>query len=748
VRDRVFVVLLLVVLLPGAAAPAPEKTLTIEAICDDAFAPPAPEQTRWIAGGRLTYLLEQKAGTEDEGEDDEDGDRPRDLWVHDPATGERRILVPADEMRRLAPSPEQAGVSERERTRRTRFAVASYRVAPDGRRILFTSSGKLWLYDPESGTAEPRAPDREGVRDPKFSPDGAWISYVADHDLWLVPAAGDEEKGLAEKRLTSGGHELLLHGELDWVYPEEFGVRTGYHWSPDSRHVAFLEMDESPVPTYPLPDLLDWQPTLDLQRYPKAGDPNPKVRVGVVEVASGRVAWLDRFAEYVPRVAWADGENLAVQLLNRGQDDLELVLADPATGRSRSLFRERDEHWVDVTDDLTFLEDGRRFLWTSERTGLRHLYLHDRDGKLVRALTSGEHEVGGVAGVDEDGGWVYYTSNEDNLLGQDLYRVRLDGSGKERLTREKGTHRIDMSPEATAYVDAFSSLELAEVGRRTVVDLASGRATEIYRERDVAAEYDLVQPRMSELATPDGALVRMLTMAPREIAAGARLPVVVYVYGMAGFPTIRDAWSPSRRNLFHQLLVQHGYLVVHVDDRSSSLPGHQYAVLADHAVGPVAAADHRLAVEQLRSLPYVDGERIAVWGWSGGGFTTAYHMARSGGLFRVGIAGAPVTDWHLYDSIYTERYMGLPQDDPEAYERTSAVAGAAGLEGRLLLIHGTHDDNVHPQNTLKMADALIRARKQFDLMLYPNKTHGISGEGPNVHLYTLIFDYLERHLRR
>jgi dipeptidyl-peptidase-4 len=305
-----------------------------------------------------------------------------------------------------------------------------------------------------------------------------------------------------------------------------------------------------------------------------------------------------------------------------------------------------------------------------------------------------------------------------------------------------------MSPEATAYVDAFSSLELAEVGRRTVVDLASGRATEIYRERDVAAEYDLVQPRMSELATPDGALVRMLTMAPREIAAGARLPVVVYVYGMAGFPTIRDAWSPSRRNLFHQLLVQHGYLVVHVDDRSSSLPGHQYAVLADHAVGPVAAADHRLAVEHLRSLPYVDGERIAVWGWSGGGFTTAYHMARSGGLFRVGIAGAPVTDWHLYDSIYTERYMGLPQDDPEAYERTSAVAGAAGLEGRLLLIHGTHDDNVHPQNTLKMADALIRARKQFDLMLYPNKTHGISGEGPNVHLYTLIFDYLERHLRR
>lgn len=723
---------------PAAAAvaekAAEKKPLTIEVICDEDLTPPAPQELRWTPGGRLAYFLEIA------GEDGEE-DAGRDLWVVDPATGQRRILVTADELRRLAPSPSQAGVDERERTRRTRFEVSAYHFSPAGDKILFASAGRLWLYDLESRQAELRAPERHGVGDPKFSPDGAWISFVADHDLWLVPAAGGEEK-----RLTTGGHELLLHGDVDWVYAEEFRVRTGYHWSPDSRHVAFLEMDESPVPTYPITDQLDWQATFELQRYPKPGEANPKVRVGIVEVATGRTAWLDRWAEYVPRIGWAGAGRLAVELLNRGQDDLELVLAEAATGRSRSLLRERDPHWVNVTDDLTFLADGR-FLWTSERSGLRHLYLYGRDGELERELTAGDFEVGEVAGVDEAAGWVYYTANEDNLLGRDLYRVRLDGSGKERVTREKGTHRIDMSPQANAFADDFSSLDLAEVGRHAIVDLASGRATEIHRDPDLA-EYDLVPPRLVELAAPDGALVRMLLLVPRQIADGARLPVVVYVYGMAGFPTIRDAWSPSRRNLFHQLLVQHGYVVAHVDDRSSSLPGHKYAVLADHAVGPVAAADHRLAVEHLRALPYVDGERIAVWGWSGGGFTAAYHMTRSNGLFKVGVAGAPVTDWRLYDSIYTERYMGLPEDDPEAYERTSAVAGAAGLTGRLLLIHGTHDDNVHPQNTLRLAHELIQARKQFDLMLYPNKTHGITGEGPNVHLYTMIFDYLERHLRR
>jgi dipeptidyl-peptidase-4 len=741
----------------AAAAPAEKKKLTFDAIFDD-LSVPEPEQLRWTPDGRLSYFLEvedeepaeaddekegdEKAGDEKAGDEkeDEDEDKPRNLWVLDVATGEKRVLVADEDLRRMAPSPTQAGVDERERTRRSRFGVAAYLWSPDGRRILFTSAGQIWLYTVEGGEATLLAPEKKGVRDPKFSPDGEWISFVYEHDVWVVPTGGG-----AERRLTTGGHELLLHGDLDWVYPEEFRVRTGYHWAPDSRHVAFLEMDESPVPTYPITDQLDRQSTVDLQRYPKPGDPNPKVRVGIVAVDSARTAWLDRYAEYVPRIDWSDDGRLAVQLMNRGQDELELVLADPATGRSRSVLFERDEHWVNVTDDLTFLADGAQFLWTSVRTGLRHVYLYDRDGQLVRRLTDGEFQVESIQGVDEEGGWIYYSANEDNVIGNDLYRVKLDGSAKERLTQGRGTHRFDVSTDATAYVDSFSSLDVTQPGRRTAVDLASGRSTELSRSPDYAAEYELVQPEMIELRAEDGALVRVLLMKPSDLKRSDKRPMVVYVYGMAGFPTIRDSWSGGRRELFHQYLVQEGYFVAYVDDRSSSIPGHKYAVLADHDVGPVAAADHRVAVEHFRSLPQVDGERMAVWGWSGGGFTTAYHMARTD-LFKVGVAGAPVTDWHLYDSIYTERYMGLPEEDPEAYERTSAVKGVGEKSGRLLLIHGTHDDNVHPQNTLQMANAMIEARRPFDLMLYPNKTHGIRGESHNYHLYSMMFEYFERHL--
>ena len=742
----------LLILAPSlaSAAPAEKKALTFDAIFED-LEVPEPQQLRWAPAGRLSYLLEEESeGEEDEddGEENEDDgedegredENRRNLWILDVATGEKRILVSDEELRRMAPSPSQAGVDERERTRRTRFNVAAYLWSPDGGRLLFTSTGQIWVYTLEGGRAELLAREKKGVRDPKFSPDGEWISFVYEHDIWVVPSAGGDER-----RLTTGGHELLLHGDLDWVYPEEFSVRTGYHWSPDGRHVAYLEMDESPVPTYPIPDLLDNKSTVDLQRYPKAGDPNPKVRVGVVNVESARTAWLDRHAEYVPRIDWADGGHVAVQLMNRGQDELELVFADPATGRSKSVFFERDEHWVNVTNDLTFLDDGDRFLWASERSGLRHVYLYDRDGRLVRQLTDGEFEVGAIEGVDKEGGWVYYSANEANVIGNDLYRVKLDGSGKERLTPGKGTHRFDVSPEATAYVDSYSSLDMTEPGRRSVVDLASGRTTELQREPDIAAEYELVQPELLELETEDGALVRVLLMKPPRLKAGDKRPMVVYIYGMAGFPTIRDSWSGSQRELFHQFLVHEGYFVAHVDDRSSSIPGHKYAVLADHDVGPVAAADHRVAVEHFRSIPQVDAERIAVWGWSGGGFTTAFHMARTD-LFKVGVAGAPVTDWRLYDSIYTERYMGLPEDDPEAYERPSAVKGVSEKSGRLLLIHGTHDDNVHPQNTLQMANALIEARRPFDLMMYPNKTHGIRGDDHVYHLYSMIYEYFERHL--
>jgi dipeptidyl-peptidase-4 len=516
-------------------------------------------------------------------------------------------------------------------------------------------------------------------------------------------------------------------------------VRSGYHWSPDSTHVAFLELDETLVPTYPLVDEVSRQATVDLQRYPKPGDPNPRVRVGFVHVSTGRTAWIDRAAEYVPRIQWVDESAAAVQLLNRGQDELELVLVDPSNGRSRTAAVEKDPHWLNVNDDLTFLERDR-FVWTSERTGFRHVYLFEKGAS--RAITSGEWEVSEIDGIDPERGLVYFTANRDNPIGADLFRVKLDGSGLERLTDGKGTHAVDMNPEATVYLDDFSSM--TDPGR-TVLRRIDGGGELPFHEEKSFADYGLAAPEYRLLDTPDGAKVGLLLLRPKDLDPGRKYPLVAYVYGMPGFATIHDSWGGSRY-LFHQFLVQQGFVVAQIDDRTSAIRGHKYAVLGDHNIGPVAVKDHEVAVEYLTSLPYVDSEHTAVWGWSGGGFTTTFHMTHTK-LFQFGIAGAPVTDWHLYDSIYTERYMGVPQDDPQAYERTSPLEGVENYAGRLLLIHGSHDDNVHPQNTTKLIDALIKNRKQFDLMVYPNETHGIRGKDEVIHLWTMVYDYLERNLR-
>ncbi len=723
---RVPVALIITLFVLGACsyitAQTAKKLLSIEVIYGEELSTPSPSQTRWAPDGSLSFFLS--------------GDNGRDLWRFDTTSGDKQMLVSSDELKRMAPSPTEATKDERERTRRTRFGVAAYVWAPDGKSILFASAGQIIVYDIATKKQAVLAPSKTGVLDPKFSPDGQWVSFVYEHDIWVVPTAGGNEK-----QLTFGGHDLLLHGDLDWVYPEELNVRTGYHWSPDSAHIAFLEMDESPVPTYPITEEVSQHASVDLQRYPKSGDPNPKVRVGIVNIGNGATAWIDRAAEYIPRIQWVNPSELAIQLLDRAQEELELIFVDPAKGRSKSILVETDDAWINVTDDLTFLQDGKQFLWTSERTGFRHIYLYAEQGELVRPLTEGDWQVNGIDGVDENG-WVFFTANIDNPIGRDLYRVKLDGTGRERVTKEKGTHRINMNPSASAYLDTYSSL--TDPGWTKLTDLSTGQVMP-FSEPHPMDEFDLVAPAYKTLDTPDGAKISMLLLEPKDLDKTKKYPVLVYIYGMPGASTIRDAWG-GNRYLFHNFLLQNGYIVAQLDDRTGAIWGHKYAVLGDHNIGPVAIRDHAVAVDYLKSLPYVDGERMGVWGWSGGGFTTTFHMTHSK-LFKAGIAGAPVTDWHNYDSIYTERYMNRPQDDPEAYDATSSVKAAANYSGRMLLIHGTHDDNVHPQNTTQLVDALIKNQKQFDLMLYPNKTHGVRGTNEVLHLYTMIFEYLERHLK-
>jgi dipeptidyl-peptidase 4 len=712
--------------LAGATfAPAQQKTsLTIEKIFGGDLSDSAPSELRWSPDGQyLGYFLPDERGE-------------RALWIQDSETGVKTQILTAGQVEEMAPSPEQATSSERERTRRNRYGLASFIWAPGGKSILLSSAGRLFLYDLETHKATLIAPAKSGISDPQFSPDGKWIAFVYKHDLWIVPGTGGKEI-----QVTFGGSELLLHGEPDWIYQEEFDVRSGYSWSPDSSRIAFLELEESRVPAYPITDELSVQATVDMQRYPKAGDPNPSVRVGFVEAATRRTVWMDRTAEYVPRIDWADKNAAAIQLLNRAQNELELAEVSCGTGRAQVVLKERDRFWLDISDDLTFLTGGSEFLWTSDRSGYRHVYLYARNGKLKRQLTSGEWVVDGISGVDETQGVVYYTSNKANPLGRDLFRIRIDGTREERITKETGTHGITMNSPATAFVDSFSSQ--MEKPHSWIHNLAADQKLEIFRGRSLE-EYGLIAPEIKELKTPDGAVVRVSLYRPEELPPGRKYPVLVYAYGMPGVPTIQDNWA-GNRGLFHQFLVRQGILVAQVDDRSSSVKGHIHATAAYRNLGTQAARDHELAVRYLSSLPFVDAGALAIWGWSGGGFTAAFHLTHTR-LFKAGIAGAPVTDWRLYDSIYTERYMGLPKDDPDAYDRASAILAAGNCEGKLLLIHGSQDDNVHPQNTFQMAQALIKSRKQFDLMLYPNKTHGITGASENIHMYTLIYEFLRRNL--
>ncbi len=735
-RIRTLATLLIPLLVTACATAADKKPLRLEEIYTDAgLTGRMPTQLHWSPDGRLLAYIVRA----DEGE-------RRDLWVVNPEAGEKRVLVSYEQLTRLAPPAEQAARDEIEVERLLRYNVAAYVWAPDSKSILFTSAGQLYLFNLEKGEATLLAPGKRGVRDPKFSPDGKLVSFLYQHDLWAVPVTGEREK-----RLTVGGSADLLHGELDWVYPEELGLRTAYHWSPDSRRILFLESDQSSVPTYPLPDLVDTAAPVTQQRYPKAGDPNPRVRLGIVDVpaalarpdgaAGVETVWLDRTAEYLARFQWVDAARVAVQLLDRAQKRLELVVAEAATGRGRTLFVEEDRFWINLGDDLTFLPDGKTFLWTSEASGFRHIYRYSLDGTVKERLTSGEWEVGAIEGVDEANGWVYYTANERNPLGSDLYRVNMTTKERQLLTEGSGTHTIAMNPTATAYADTYSGLLSPPVLR--VHHLRSDRSTEVHASRRVD-NYDLVQPELLELKAPDGALVRGMLVKPAALTAGTRYPVVMHVYGGPHSPTIGDAWR-GERFLFHQYLVQQGYVVLYVDDRASSRLGHKYEAALYRNYGPTALADHRVAVEWLRAQPYVDPERIALWGWSGGGFATCFGLTHSE-LFKVGIAGAPVTDWRLYDSIYTERYMGLPQLEPEAYRKTSCIEAAGKLHGRLLLIHGDADDNVHIQNSVQLIHALVEAGKPYDLLVYPGKTHSVRGGTTQLHLYRSLVDYLKHHL--
>ena len=643
-----------------------------------------------------------------------------ELWVMDEASGERRLLVPADKLESVLPAESGRATQA---TGLGRRAPAQYQWAPGGNALLFEGPTSLAWFDLKSGTGRSLVKGRETIADPKISPDGRYVSFVRGHNLWLVGVADGKERAL-----TEGGTEQVRKGELDWVYPEELEISTAYWWAPDSSAIAYLQMDERKVSQYPLVDFASYPGEADMERYPTAGGGNPVVRVLVVSVNGGQPRVMEIGGDtdiYIPRANWlTDSKHLAIQRLNREQRALDLLLADVSTGATRTMLTEKDPYWINVSDDLHFLRDGKRFLWSSERSGYRHLYLYDLQGKQLAQLTKGDWEVTAVNRVDDARNIVYFSGTEKSPLERQVYRVSLDGVWFQPITTSDGTHAADFSPDGSAFVDTYSN---AMDPPRQEVYRADGSKITTLNENKVEelAEYHLSPVEFLKVKASDGAELNALMIKPQDFNPQQKYPVLVYTYGGPHAQVVLNAWTGNSL-LWHQLMAQKGYIIFSLDNRGSAGRGHAFETPIHFHLGKQELSDQRDGVSYLKSLPYVDGNRIGIWGWSYGGHMTLHAMFEAGDIFKAGFAGGPVTDWLFYDTIYTERYMGLPQKNAEGYKDSSPVKYAGQLKGKLLIAHGTGDDNVHFANTLSVLNELIAAGKYVEVMPFPGRGHGVS----------------------
>ena len=666
----------------------------------------------------------------------------RYIWSYDLKTRTKAVLIDSNKTPVLG-EPQSVGPERR-------FVLPNYLWSPTGKEILLPSGNDLYLYDVASAATRRLTDDQETKDDPHFSPDGQKIAFIKNHNIHVL----DIETGIDEA-LTGDGREHVFVGQFDWAYQEEFAsVRTGFFWAPDDKHIAFFQLDETDVPEFPIVDFVPVENEVQPTRYPKAGENNSIVRVGVVSIDNPHIVWIDLGNEtdiYVPRIKWLpDGQSLAIYRLNRAQNRLDLLLGDISSGSTRTvLVEEATDGWIDIYDDLTFLKHGERFIWSSNRDGFKHLYLYDIQGNLIRQLTQGSWEVDSLVAVDEERGPVYFSAGKENVWGRGLYRVDLNGEGLTRLSEQEGWHSVDMNPSCEYYLDYFSDFTTP-----TIVSLHSsdGKLLDVIEPNEALnktlKEYRLSRPDFISFETDYGVRLNALMIKPRDFDPSKKYPVLVYVYGGPGSQTVVNAWdSDSRhRQLWHEMLTQNGYIIFIVDNRGTGARGRDWMKVVYRQLGVAEVQDQIAGVEYLRKLPYVDSTRIGIWGWSFGGYMTSMCILKGADYFKAAIAVAPPTDWRDYDSIYTERYMGKPQDNPVGYAATSAITHAKDLKGRLLLIHGTSDDNVHLSNSMQLVYAFQNAHVPFDLMLYPRELHHVDDHDARLHLFSSMSKHILQNL--
>jgi len=707
------------------------RALSLDAIYDpaarvDFSGPPAPNVT-WIDDTSYATVRRSGSGVE---------------WQRvDAVSGRASALFEAGRMEAAIAALPGVG---RERAR-TAARSADLTFNPARSAVLFDLSDDLYVYDITTNVATRLTQEAGAELEPAFSPDGRRVAFVRHNNLVVTDVAATPR----ERRLTSDGGPQILNGRLDWLYQEEIygrGRFRAFWWSPDSSAVAFLRLDERPVPEYTVVDHLPYRPTLEVTDYPKAGDPNPLVSLGVARVEDGTVTWVDqaRYAKdeiLIVNVGWTpDSASVVHQVQNREQTWLDLNLADPRSGSARTLLRETTPAWVGENGNPVWLRDGS-FLWLRERSGFKHIYHVEANGRDRRQVTEGRWEVRRFHGVDEAAGLAYFSAGARDHLSTDVFSIRLDGTAMTRLSQGDGTHSASFSPSFGLYIDEWSTLTAPAQMR---LHDRSGREVRVVHADAGQAlrEFRLVTPEVLQIKARDGFVLDAMMLKPPDFSPSRQYPVYQFVYGGPGLAQVRNEWGGTQY-LFHQLLAQSGVIVWVLDNRSAGGRGAESQWPIYGRLGELELRDLEDGVAWLKGQPYIDASRMVLSGWSYGGFMAAYAMTHSTS-WSAGIVGAAVTDWRDYDTIYTERYMKTPQNNAEGYRRTAPRFAAERLQGRLLLLHGMMDDNVHVQNSIQFAYELQRAGKPFEMMLYPRSRHGVSDPRQNLHLRRLMFDFVMR----
>ncbi len=735
------------------SSPLMAEQLTIERIFEGgSLSGPSPRALEISPDGSRVTFLRAKA----------DDQNRLDLWEYNIKDGSTRLLVDSNE---IAPQGETISDEEQARRERARTAnfsgILAYQWSPDGKRLLFPLGDALYLFDLDAtllaseGNNKRAAPLRRldtggAVIDPRISPKGGFVSFVREQNLWLIDLASN-----ARRQLTRDGGGTLHNGEAEFIAQEEMDRSRGYWWAPDDSAIAFQQYNEAPVPLVRRFEVQAERTDVIEQRYPAAGQPNVTTRLGLVTPTGEDVRWIPVGEDiYLARVDWANPKQLAYQRLDRAQQKLDLVMVDAATLQQTTLVSDTSATWINLNDDLRFLPGGKGFIWGSERTGFHHLYRYDMEGTLGHAISAGDYNVDKLLAVDAKAGIVYAESNRNFVGDHQVYAFALDGSTAlkpQRISQRDGTHKAEFAHDASFYVDTFSDPttppQVAIVGN-------DGKRIAWIEENKLDAQHPmwpyrhlLTKPEFGTIAASDGQVLHYRIYKPEGFDPTKKYPVFDIYYGGPTSQRAARDFGDKPGDMFNRYMAQQGYVVFTLDNRGTPRRGRQFSDPIFHQLGAIEVDDQVTGIHWLKAQPWIDGARIGVYGWSYGGYMTTMLLAKASGDIAAGVAVAPVTDWSLYDTMYTERYLGRPQDNKAGYVRSATFAWLDGLASPLLLMHGMADDNVLFTHSTKLMAALQEHGIAFELMTYPGGKHGLSTPEMKIHAFTLIADFFDRKVK-